>query len=84
MWYIEGPKGRAKAELNIRLRAGEWQMTKFEVTVPDGKGGEKVKLEEAGDNEAPPFAPPKPAGKPPESKAPPDINLPVPSADAPP
>ncbi len=79
MWYIEGPKGRAKADVKARLRAGQWQTIEFQVVLPDGK---KVSIEEAdgGAGEAPPFEPPKPSGKTPESKAPPDIDLPVPPA----
>jgi hypothetical protein len=82
LWSIEGPKGRAKVRLLAQMRVGQWQTVILDVTLPDG---EKVSPKEAGDNEgdAPPFQAPKPAGKTPESKAPPEINLPVPPADAP-
>ncbi len=77
-WSIEGPKGRAKAHAHAWMtREDKWELKS--VTV-DGK---EVPLPNTG-SEAPPFQSPKPAGKTPESKAPPDINLPVPPADAPP
>ena len=79
-WYIEGPKGRGKAQLKARLRAGQWQTIEFKVTdLPDGT---KVLLDaedEGGDAPPSPYEPPKPGDKTPESKGPPpDINLPMP------
>ncbi|MEN6449829.1 MAG: cytochrome c oxidase assembly factor Coa1 family protein [Thermoguttaceae bacterium] len=36
-WKIEGPKGRASAHVQAKLRMGEWQTIIFDVTLADGK-----------------------------------------------
>ncbi|MCE5266757.1 MAG: cytochrome c oxidase assembly factor 1 family protein [Planctomycetaceae bacterium] len=82
-WKIRGPKGTAEVHVLSQMRLGEWQRVVFDVTLPDGK---KISLQQADEGgEAPPaqFKPTKPADKTPSTKTPPpDINLPLPSADS--
>jgi len=88
-WSIVGSKGQvARAHLFAKRRQGKWDTVVLEVTPT---GGKKVSVREAGDTEgdAPIFQganpkPPKPQGKKPETKSA-DINidLPIPSGEAP-
>ena len=82
LWNIEGPKGRAKAHAQSKLRQGKWETVVMEVVLQNGK---KVLLAEAGGEDvAPPFTAPKPVGNKPEANTPPPvINLPVPPGGEP-
>lgn len=75
LWYVEGPKGRAKVHAKARRQMGKWETNVLDVVLPDGK---KVSLlKDDGANDALPFVPQKPeAGKPAAGGPPPEINMP--------
>ena len=88
IWHIEGPKKQATAHLLAKRRQGRWDTVMLEVTPA---GGKRVSIHEPdnGEDAPPPFQgatpePPKAGDKKPETKTP-DINidLPIPSGDAP-
>jgi hypothetical protein len=90
-WFVEGPKGRAKAHVLAKKRLGTWETVTLDVTLPSG---EKKSLQAPGDNEALPFnpggqgpnpPPPLPNAKQPETKGSDlNIDIQIPTRDKPP